>query len=172
MYVYLSTYLHSSYLFSYQFTDIYETYLLPMELVTKAKPNINWVKVHPQLRHLVDGWWCVGGCWFTMAPLSSQVFKSLFQSSFTFFILTLWWVWRVVKLFGAHRISLALSSLFSLSLSPLSFPLALSSLLSLLSLSGGGIICGNSCAVLFVHEHTPPLKGTTSLHQYRHIPKI
>jgi hypothetical protein len=41
-----STYLPSSYLFSY--LPMYETYFL-QELVTKVKPNINSVKVHPQL---------------------------------------------------------------------------------------------------------------------------
>jgi hypothetical protein len=37
--------------------------------VTKVKPNINSVEVHPQLsnnRHPVDGW-RAGGWWFTVA---------------------------------------------------------------------------------------------------------
>jgi hypothetical protein len=37
---------------------MYETYILPTELVTKVKPNINSVEVHPQLSsngHPVDG---------------------------------------------------------------------------------------------------------------------
>jgi hypothetical protein len=38
------------------------------ELVTKVKPNINPVEVHPQLSsnaHPLDGW-CAGGHWFTV----------------------------------------------------------------------------------------------------------
>jgi hypothetical protein len=37
--------------------------------VTKVKPKINSVEVHPQLSnngHPVDGW-RAGGCWFTVA---------------------------------------------------------------------------------------------------------
>jgi hypothetical protein len=43
-----STYLVSSYLFSYLFTYVWDLFLT--ELVTKVKPNINSVDVHP-----VDG---------------------------------------------------------------------------------------------------------------------
>jgi hypothetical protein len=53
---------------------MYETYIFT-ELVTKVKPNINSVEVHPQLsnnnEHLVDG---AGGCWFTVADYSYIVY--------------------------------------------------------------------------------------------------
>jgi hypothetical protein len=51
----LSTYLIVIYFPTY--LSVYET-LFPTELVTKVKPNINSVEVHPQLsinRHPVDG---------------------------------------------------------------------------------------------------------------------
>jgi hypothetical protein len=54
--MYKPIYLPSSYLFSYLDTYIWD--LFPTELVTEVKPNINSVKVHPQLsnnRHPVDG---------------------------------------------------------------------------------------------------------------------
>jgi hypothetical protein len=50
-----STYLKVAYFPTY--LPIHETYF-PTELVTKMKPNINSVEVHPQLspnRHRVDG---------------------------------------------------------------------------------------------------------------------
>jgi len=50
-----STYLEFAYFLTY--LPIYETYFLT-ELVTKMKPNVNSVEVHPQLsnnRHPVDG---------------------------------------------------------------------------------------------------------------------
>jgi hypothetical protein len=49
-------YLLSSYLFSYLSTCISDLFL--KELITKVKPNINSVEVHPQLSnngHPVDG---------------------------------------------------------------------------------------------------------------------
>ncbi len=48
-------------MFSYLSTYIRDLFVT--ELVTKVKPNINSVEVHPQLsndRHPVDGW-CTGG---------------------------------------------------------------------------------------------------------------
>jgi hypothetical protein len=51
-----STYLLSGYLFYYISTYIWD--LFPIELVTKVKPNINSVEVHPQRSnnmHPMDG---------------------------------------------------------------------------------------------------------------------
>jgi hypothetical protein len=51
-----STYLLVAYFLTY--LSIYMRDLFPTELVTKVKPNINSVKVHPQLStngHPVDG---------------------------------------------------------------------------------------------------------------------
>jgi hypothetical protein len=71
-----STYLEVVYFPTY--LPIYETYFL-QNWVTKMKPNINSVKVHPQLSnngHPVDGW-CAGGCWFTMADAMDQKVTTL-----------------------------------------------------------------------------------------------
>ncbi len=51
-----STYLVITYLPTYP--PMYQTYFFFTELVTKVKPNIDLVEVHPQLsnnKHLVDG---------------------------------------------------------------------------------------------------------------------
>jgi hypothetical protein len=45
-----STYLVVTFFFSPTYLPIYETYFLTA-LVTKVKPNINSVEVHPQLSH-------------------------------------------------------------------------------------------------------------------------
>ncbi len=53
--LFLTTYLPSSYLFSFLPTYVWD--LFPSELATKVKPNINSVEVHPYLSnngHLVD----------------------------------------------------------------------------------------------------------------------
>jgi hypothetical protein len=61
-----STYLVVTYLFSYLSTYIGDLFLT--ELVTKVKPNINSVEVHPQLsnnnRHPVDGVLVGAGSWW------------------------------------------------------------------------------------------------------------
>jgi hypothetical protein len=49
------------------YLPLYEN-VFPTELVTKVKPNINSVEVHPQLSHNwhpVDGW-CAGGVLFVI----------------------------------------------------------------------------------------------------------
>jgi hypothetical protein len=60
-----STYLEAAYLPTY--LPIWD--LFPTELVTKMKPNISSVELHPQLSnngYPVDG--ALVGCWFTVAP--------------------------------------------------------------------------------------------------------
>jgi hypothetical protein len=60
----LSTYLVDTY--SPTYLPIYETYFL-QKLVTKVKPNINSVQVHPHLSNKgdpVDHWWVLVHCFF------------------------------------------------------------------------------------------------------------
>jgi hypothetical protein len=62
-----STYLVGTYFPSY--LPMCETYFL-QNWVTKVKPNINSVEVHPQLGVITGIQWMVaGGCWFTVAPV-------------------------------------------------------------------------------------------------------
>jgi hypothetical protein len=73
-----STYLVVIYLFSYLSTYIGD--LFPTELVTKVKPNINSVEVHPQLSnngHPVDGCWFILAC-ILLGPLWFSQFQNVF----------------------------------------------------------------------------------------------
>jgi hypothetical protein len=84
-----STYLVVTYFPTY--LPIYETYF-PTELVTKVKPNLNSVEVHPQLTnngHPVDGR-CASGCWFTKAQ---KLLERLHLDKSTFLK---FWLWPLV----------------------------------------------------------------------------
>jgi hypothetical protein len=69
-----STYLLVTYFSTH--LPIYETYF-PTELVTKVKPNITSVEVHPELSHNGHPL-CTGWCWFTVASSSLYISASEF----------------------------------------------------------------------------------------------
>jgi hypothetical protein len=75
--------------------------------VTKVKPKINSVEVHPQLsnnRHPVDGWCVLGGgaTTFTLAT-STQII--LFSKILKFYFI-LFYVLQMTRLFGRKILNL------------------------------------------------------------------